>query len=237
MINMSHIKNEREDIFMFNVSCRSFEFANKLNNGYTIVENGPTVKAFPDAQLPEYQTRYAAGADFFCAEEVVVPSIWKQVFKKFTAGLWNAEVEDIKPTLVHTGVKANMEHDEYLEIVNRSSGPKKLGLVLANGVGIIDCDYYSNHDNDGEIMFAFYNFKFTDTVIKVGDRIGQGVFHKFLQPFDSSKGLRIKDSVRTGGFGSTNSEDADTKDVEKVDATPSNILNREDEKNECEPSE
>lgn len=200
MINMLYIKNEREDIFMFNVSCRSFEFANKLDNGRTVVENGKTVKAYPDAQLPEYQTKYAAGADFFCAEEVVVPSIWKQIFAKLTS--LSAGV-DIQPTIVHTGIKANMEHDEYLELVNRSSGPRKRGLILANGVGIDDCDYYSNSDNDGEIMFAFYNIKFTDVRIKVGDRIGQGIFHKYLRPYDETKGLRVKDSVRTGGFGST----------------------------------
>lgn len=193
---------------MFNVSCRSFEFANKLDNGFTIVEDGKTVKAFPDAQLPEYQTRYAAGADFFAAEDVVVPSIWKQLFAKLASSFTGDDI-DIKPTLVHTGVKANMEYDEYLEIVNRSSGPKKRGLILANGVGVIDCDYYSNKDNDGEIMFAFYNFKLTDTQIKVGDRIGQGIFHKYLRPFDESKGLRVKNSVRVGGLGSTDTNKKD----------------------------
>ena len=80
---------------MFNVSCRSFEFANKLDNGFTIVEDGKTVKAFPDAQLPEYQTRYAAGADFFAAEDVVVPSIWKQLFAKLASSFTGDDI-DIK---------------------------------------------------------------------------------------------------------------------------------------------
>lgn len=64
---------------MTEVSCRSFEFANKLSDGFTVVENNKHVKAYPEAQLPEYQTKYSAGADFFCAEDVVVPSIWKQL--------------------------------------------------------------------------------------------------------------------------------------------------------------
>lgn len=191
---------------MVYVSCRSFEFANKLDNGFTVLENEKAVKAFPDAQLPEYQTKYAAGADFFAAEDIVIPSIWKQLFAKLASPLTGDDV-DVKPTLVHTGVKANMEHDEYLEIVNRSSGPKKRGLILANGVGVIDCDYYSNKDNDGEIMFAFYNFKLTDTQIKIGDRIGQGIFHKYLRPFDSSKGLRVKNEIRVGGLGSTDNHE------------------------------
>lgn len=188
---------------MTEVSCRSFEFANKLDNGFTVVENHKHVKAYPDAQLPEYQTKHAAGADFFCAEDVVVPSIWKQLFHVMTAMVLSEDGIEIKPTRVHTGVKANMEPDEYLEIVNRSSGPKKMGLIMANGVGIIDADYYSNKENDGEIGFLFYNIGFKDKTIKVGDRIGQGIFHKFLRPYDASKGLCIKDVVRSGGFGST----------------------------------
>ena len=60
-------KQEREEFFMTEVSCRSFEFANKLSDGFTVVENNKHVKAYPEAQLPEYQTKYSAGADFFCA--------------------------------------------------------------------------------------------------------------------------------------------------------------------------
>lgn len=203
---------------MMEVSCRSFEFANKLENGYTVVEDGKHVKAYLDAQLPEYQTKHAAGADFFCAEEVVIPSVWKQLFDVMKSMCLSDTGIEIKPTLVHTGIKANMEPDEYLEIVNRSSGPKKMGLILANSVGIIDADYYSNKDNDGEIGFLFYNIGFKDKIIKVGDRIGQGIFHKFLRPYDETKGLHIKDAVRTGGFGST--DISEKYEYGNVDTTP-----------------
>lgn len=50
-------------------------------------------------------------------------------------------------------------------------------------------------------MFAFYNFMPFDITLKVGDRIGQGVFQKFLRP---EVGLKIKEVDRTGGHGSTN---------------------------------
>ena len=192
---------------------RSFEFALK-----TGVEE--EIKAFPDAQLPEYQTARAAGADFFCAEEVVIPSIWKGVAHILAPTVLSKvvnwvdsflrdghgfeEVKDtdklLKPTLVHTGIKAQMNEDEVLELYNRSSNPKKLGLILANGVGVVDSDYYGNQDNDGEIMFAFFNFKPWDVTIHAGDRIGQGVFKQYLRP---QEGLRIKDDERVGGFGST----------------------------------
>lgn len=200
---------------------RSFEFARKMDiSDLDEKDIRGEVKAFPDAQLPEYQTARSAGADFFCAEEVVIPSIWKVVVKRLFTGITGrrtgiveldtSEDRDVlnklfSPTLIHTGIKACMEEDEVLELYNRSSNPKKLGLVLANGVGVVDADYYENKDNDGEIMFAFYNFKPWDVTIKVGDRIGQGVFKKFLRP---EVGLRVKDSERTGGFGSTNNKDS-----------------------------
>ena len=92
-----------------------------------------------------------------------------------------------------------MGDNEYLMLANRSSNPKKKGLILANSVGIIDKDYYGNEDNDGHIMFAFYNIKEEDIEIKKGEAIGQAIFMPFLvADNDNAQG------VRTGGFGSTN---------------------------------
>ena len=136
-----------------------------------------------DINLPERKTKYSAGYDIEAAEDVVIPS-----FKKGT-----------KPTLVKTGIKAYMGDNEYLMLANRSSNPKKKGLILANSVGIIDKDYYGNEDNDGHIMFAFYNIKEEDIEIKKGEAIGQAIFMPFLvADNDNAQG------VRTGGFGSTN---------------------------------
>lgn len=133
--------------------------------------------------LPERKTKYSAGYDVEAAEDTVIPS-----FKKGMA-----------PTLVKTGIKAYMQDDEVLMLYNRSSNPKKKGLILANSVGVIDKDYYGNPDNDGHIMFAFYNIKDEDTVIKKGEAIGQVVFQKyFISDDDAAEGERM------GGFGSTN---------------------------------
>ena len=132
--------------------------------------------------LPKRSTKFAAGYDFELAEDTVVPS--------FKPG--------VKPTLLKTGIKAYMQDDEMLCLYNRSSNPKKKGLVLANSVGIIDKDYYGNEDNDGHIMFAVWNFKDEDIELKKGERIGQGIFQKyFLADNDETEG------ERTGGFGST----------------------------------
>ena len=185
---------------------RSFEFARKKDENGKFIDG---VKAYEGAQLPEYQTKGSAGADFFAAEEVTIPSIWKAAFDSisdkiidiFKTRKWDDTIKPIEPVLVHTGIKSCMEDDEVLELYNRSSNPKKFGMILANSVGVIDRDYYNNESNDGEIMFAFYNFSFVDKTVKVGDRIGQGVFKKFLRP---EIGLRVKEEDRTGGIGSTN---------------------------------
>ena len=141
-------------------------------------------KGFEDKNinLPVRKTKYSAGYDVEAAEDVVIPS-----FKKGMA-----------PTLIKTGIKAYMPDDEYLLLANRSSNPKKKGLILANSVGVVDKDYYGNPDNDGHIMFAFYNIKDEDVEIKKGDAIGQAIFQKYLiTDEDDASGDRV------GGFGST----------------------------------
>ena len=132
--------------------------------------------------LPVRKTKFSAGYDVEAAEDCIIPS-----FKK-----------GMKPTLVKTGIKAYMADDEVLIIANRSSNPGKKGLILANSIGVIDKDYYGNPDNDGHIMYAFYNIKEEDIEIKKGDAIGQAIFQKYLVTDDD-----VAAGDRTGGFGST----------------------------------
>ena len=142
-------------------------------------------KGFEDKgiNLPIRKTKYSAGYDIEAAEDCIIPA--------FKPGM--------APTLVKTGLKSYMSEGEDLMLCNRSSNPKKKGLILANSVGIVDADYYENPDNDGHIMFAFYNIKDVDVEIKKGDAIGQGIFQKyFVVDNDNAEGERL------GGFGSTN---------------------------------
>lgn len=145
-----------------------------------------------EVRLPERSTKHSAGYDFFAVEDTKIPSFYQQMLEKVVSG------EPLKPTLIQTGIKAYMGTDEVLSIYNRSSNPGKMGLVMANSVGIIDSDYYSNPENDGHIMFAFYNFMPYPVTVKKGDKIGQGIFGTFLKADnDAAQG------ERTGGFGST----------------------------------
>ena len=132
--------------------------------------------------LPKRSTKNSAAYDVEAGEDIIIP-----VFKKGD-----------KPTLIHTGLKAYCQSDEWYALINRSSNPIKRKLVLANGIGVIDADYYENETNDGEFMFAYYNLGEEDLEIKKGEIIGQVLFQKFLVvDNDNASGVRV------GGFGST----------------------------------
>lgn len=140
------------------------------------------ISKYPDVNLPKRATKHAAGYDFEAAETVTI-----QPFST-----------NPKPVLVPTGIKAFMANDEYLQLANRSSNPLKNQLMLANGIGVIDSDYYNNPDNEGHIMFQFINFGDKAITIQKGDRIGQGIFVKYLIVDDNEEGAK-----RKGGFGSS----------------------------------
>ncbi len=135
-----------------------------------------------DIHLPKRSTAHSAGYDIESAADVVVPS--------FRLG--------VKPTLIPTGLKFYCPTDEFLGIYNRSSGASK-GIVLGNGVGLIDADYYNNPDNDGHFQVIVFNVSDHDLTIKKGDRIAQGVFQKFALVDDDDAS-----DERIGGIGSTN---------------------------------
>lgn len=133
----------------------------------------------PYRRLPERSTKQAAGYDFFNPEKVVI------------------QPNEIK--YVKTGIKSDFPGDYALLLLNRSSNPKKKGLILANGVGLVDADYYENPDNDGEIAFAFMNRLAEEVVIEAGEKLGQGMFVKFGVLTNEQE----IENERTGGFGST----------------------------------
>ena len=104
-----------------------------------------------------------------------------------------------KPTLVSTGMKCKLDPGTFLQLSVRSSSPLKYWLMLANGVGIIDADYYNNPDNEGEIFLQIYNLSPFNIQIKKGDAIGQGIILPYTVVEDD-----VAMGERLGGFGSTN---------------------------------
>ena len=128
--------------------------------------------------LPKRSTQHSAGYDFVAAETITIdPSAIK---------------------LVPTNVKAYMQEGEVLYLYDRSSNPRKRGIVLSNSVGVIDKDYYGNPDNDGNIHAQFTNITNDVVTIEKGTAMMQGVFMPFLLADDDNAS-----GVRVGGFGST----------------------------------
>lgn len=124
---------------------------------------------------------------------------------KFSAGydLRSLEEYSIKPGESHafkTGLKVCMNEDEVFMIFDRSSIGFKYDVCLSNSVGIIDADYYNNEDNEGHMAVKLINHGTKDYEVKIGDRIAQGIFLKYLTADDEEEIT----SKRKGGIGSTN---------------------------------
>src|SRR6185503_18442481 len=102
----------------------------------------------PSVPLPQYQTAGAAGFDLAASEDVVVPPS--------------------TIALVPTGLVIQAPPGHFLGIFARSSTPLKRGLMVANGVGVIDRDYCGPQD---EIKIQVLNFTAEPVSISRGDRI------------------------------------------------------------------
>lgn len=153
---------------------------NEQMRGFELIEG-------MNGELPIKATVHSAGVDFIASSDITIPAF------RFKG----------KATLVPTGVKAFMQNDEYLQIFARSSIPVNLGLIMSNGVGIVDADYYNNEKNEGHIMIEFNNLTNEHITIEKGTRIAQGIFNKVLPV---THGVRVKNVTRNGGFGSTGSK-------------------------------
>jgi dUTP pyrophosphatase len=130
--------------------------------------------------VPTYMTPKAVGADCFASEEVVIAP---------------GQIKSVP-----TGIKAKFNgEEEGLFPFIRSSIPKKKGLFLANGVGVVESDYYGNEDNDGDIGFMFYNYTKEDVYINRFERLGQIVLLPILRFENAGRA-----GMERGASGSTN---------------------------------
>ena len=129
-------------------------------------------------KMPQRATKHSAGYDIYSPISTVIEPKTMQM-------IW-------------TNIKASFNPDEVL-ILCVTSGMGKRGIMVANTIGVIDCDYYGNVSNDGNLGFRLYNFSDEPYVIQAGDKIGQGIFLKYLI-VDDEKEIT---ATRVGGFGST----------------------------------
>jgi len=132
----------------------------------------------PTVELPRYQTDESAAFDLASSEDAVIAP------------------KEIK--LLHTGLIVEAPKDHFLLISARSSLPKKKGLTVAQGIGIVDRDYSGPED---EIRLQVYNFTDKPVAVKKGERLAQGIFLEADKvEWDEVEEMRLKSR---GGFGST----------------------------------
>ena len=132
----------------------------------------------PSVVLPKYETAGAAGFDLAAAVSMTVAP---------------GEV-----TLVPTGLVVAVPPGHFLGVFARSSTPLKRGLMVANGVGVVDADYCGPAD---EIKIEVYNFTDRPVSVAAGDRLAQGIVMPFVRVAwteDQADGVASR-----GGFGST----------------------------------
>lgn len=110
--------------------------------------------------LPKRETKYAAGYDFYA--------------------LFDFTLKPGEIIKLPTGVKVNMESDDVLLLVDRSSQGFKYNVRICNQVGVIDKDYYNNPNNEGHMWVRLQNEGDKDYIVKCGDGICQGMFMKYL---------------------------------------------------------
>src|SRR5438067_1127568 len=129
--------------------------------------------------LPAYQTSGAAGFDLSANADVVVPPGTIM--------------------LVPTGLVIQVPDGYFLGIFARSSTPIKKGLMVANGVGVVDPDYCGETD---EVKIQVLNFTSAPVQIARGDRIAQGLFIPVARAAWQEADADLRDGSR-GGFGAT----------------------------------
>ena len=128
--------------------------------------------------LPEYQTLGSVAFDLYSRI--------------------NTEIQPKNLALIPNNLIIEIPSGFMLTVVPRSSTPKRKGLLIPHGIGIIDQDFHGEED---EIRTQLYNF--TDEIVKIekGERIAQAVFVP-IELASWQEVDKMKDNNR-GGYGST----------------------------------
>jgi dUTP pyrophosphatase len=136
------------------------------------------VRALDDSDLPSYQTAGAAAFDLAAAADLTV-----------APG---------QLALIPTGLVFAVPEGHFLAIVARSSLPRR-GLIVANGLGVLDSDYRGPAD---EARVLVLNYTDAPVAITRGDRIAQAFVLRVPRvafvPLTHEQGEQSR-----GGFGST----------------------------------
>jgi dUTP pyrophosphatase len=103
--------------------------------------------------LPRYATAGSVGFDLICREDT--------------------EVLPGRLARIPGNVIVETPAGYMLLLTMRSSTAKRKGLLIPNGVGVIDQDYCGEGD---EVLVSVYNFRDEPVSVLRGERIAQGIF-------------------------------------------------------------
>ena len=134
-----------------------------------------------DLPLPQYETGGSVGFDLLCRESVTVAPQ--------------------TVALIPANVIVETPPGYMLMVTLRSSTPRKRGLLIPHGVGVIDPDYCGEGD---EIQIQIYNFTDQPVAVERGDKIAQAIFVRV----DIAEWSEVSEmgSETRGGFGSTDNK-------------------------------
>ena len=128
--------------------------------------------------LPRHETSGSVGFDMISRKDVRVPS---------------GEIR-----LIPVNVIVEVPEGVMLMIASRSSLPRRKGLMIPNGVGIVDQDY---RGPDDEVHVQVYNFTDEAAIVERGERIAQGILVR-IEQVEWEEMEDVQGESR-GGFGST----------------------------------
>ena len=132
----------------------------------------------PELPLPAYSSTGSVGFDLYCREDTTV--------------------EPGQIVLLPTGVAVATPEGYMLLVTLRSSTPRRKGLSVPHGIGVIDQDYRGDGD---EILCQVYNFTQQPVQVRRGERVAQGIFVRV----DRAEWHEVSsmDAPTRGGFGSS----------------------------------
>ena len=148
-----------------------------MNRYFEVVSD--TYRKFKEVniRLPQRATEHSIAYDFFSPSDYTIMPM--------------------ESVMIWTDIKAKFNTDEAL-LLNVRSSMGKYHIMIANTQGWIESDYFSNSDNDGNIGLRLLNLGNIPYTINAGDKIGQGMFIKYLVADNGNT-----EEKRVGGYGST----------------------------------
>ena len=129
--------------------------------------------------MPEYHSEGAAAFDLYSRVAI--------------------EIKPWQPTLIPLNLVVKIPPGHFLMVSARSSTARKFGLIVANGIGVIDEDYCGDAD---ELQLSVLNFTKRKVKIKRGERLAQALLIE-IPKIKAFKEVASMSARNRGGFGST----------------------------------